>query len=322
VTPGAPRRARRAGMAVAGLVSVPLALGLLYLGFLGWRATVQPDPGSRRGELAEARVVDRYGFAESTIEQIALRSSTGIEFEIALRIPHTPLPGRPLVILIAGNETGHKAATLIRDPRGVAIAALSYPFREIPYRDFWPMLKALPNIQQGIHDTPAAVLLAIDYLAKRADLAPERIELAGVSFGAYLAAVPAALDERVSRLWLIHGSADPERVIRFGLEDRLPTPAFAGPLAKYLAHIAGAGFLAPELWLEKLADLPLVIINAEDDESLPRSAVLELHRRAPEGTPILWTPGDHVHPKRPEIMALLSRMIRQRIETSVGETGA
>jgi hypothetical protein len=318
------------GRALAGrlfLTALLACLGLLlalsaYAAMLWFTAARVPDIPLRRGELATATLIERYAHQDGHIEQIALRSSSGIAFEIALRIPDQPLPGRPLVVLLAGNETGHRAATMIRDPGGIAVAALSYPFREIPYREFWSMLRALPDIQRGILDTPSAVLLALDYLAGRDDLAPAHIELAGVSFGAYLAPAAAAFAPQLDRLWLIHGSVDPRAVLHFGLAERLPWPTLAGPLAGYLAQVAGAAHLAPEHWLGRLGALPLVAVSARADESLPAAAVRALHAQLPPGTPVLWTPGDHVHPKRPEIMDLLSRMLRERIEAALVESRA
>ena len=299
----------------AGAFALLLALlgAGAFLAYLLAVAAPEPDYQDRRGRLASAEVLASYPFENSRIEELRLTSSSGVRFEIALRIPDEPLPGRPLVLLLAGNETGRKAATLIRKPGGVAVAALSYPFAEIPYRDWLPLLAALPDIQRGILDTPAAVLLALDYLLARPDLAPEQVELAGVSFGAYLAAVPATLDARVDRLWLIHGSGEPAEVIEYGLEGRLPTPWLRRAVGGYLARIAGAEHLSPERWVSRYAPRPLVVINADADESIPARAIAALHDAVPGGTEILWTPGDHVHPKRPEIMDLLSAMIRERV---------
>lgn len=301
-----------------------LALLVLFLGagvFLAYLLAVaapEPDYRARRGELASAVELASYPFEDGHIEELELTSSSGVSFQVALRIPDDPLPGRPLVLLLAGNETGRKAATLIRDPGGVAVAALSYPFAEIPYRDWLPLLQALPDIQRGILDTPAAVLLALDYLLARPDLAPEQVELAGVSFGAYLAAVPATLDPRVDRLWLIHGSGTPAEVIEYGLEGRLPTPWLRRAAGGLLARIAGAAHLSPEHWVRRYGPRPLVVINADADESIPEQAIAAFHDALPRGTEVLWTPGDHVHPKRPEIMDRLSAMIRMRVHAAAG----
>lgn len=302
---------------VAALLLLPLLAAAIYLGYLAAVAAPEPDYEQRQGALASVETLASYPFKDSLIEELRLHGTSGLSFQLALRIPDRPLPGRPLVLLLAGNETGHRAATLIRDPGGVAIAALSYPFAEIPYREWLPLLGALPAVQRGILDTPSAVLLALDYLLARPELAPERVELAGVSFGAYLAAVPATLDRRVDRLWLIHGSADPAAVISHGLEGRLPFPWLRKLVGRYLAAIAGAPHLAPEHWLPRYGERPLVVISAAADEALPPAAVRALHALVPAGTELLWTPGDHVHPKRPAIMDQLSDMIRERLHAAV-----
>lgn len=309
---------RRLALTALALLLLPLFAAGAYLGYLLAVAAPEPDYRGRQGELAAVETLASYRHEDSRIEELRLRATSGLSFQVALRIPDRPLPGRPLILLLAGNETGHRAATLIRDPGGVAIAALSYPFAEIPYRDWLPLLAALPDIQRGILDTPSAVLLALDYLLQRPDLEPARVELVGVSFGAYLSAVPAALDDRVDRLWLIHGSAAPADVISYGLQGRLPTAWLRDTVGSLLASIAGAAHLAPEHWLPRYARRPLVVISAAGDESLPRSAVRALHALVPEKTEVLWTPGDHVHPKRPDIMERLSTLIRERVYGAVG----
>jgi pimeloyl-ACP methyl ester carboxylesterase len=307
------RPLRRIATLAAVVVALSVLPVLLYGGYLLAIAASEPDYDGRKGELVEVQLRASHELDDSRIEELRLRSSSGVTFDIALRIPHDPLPGRPLIVLLAGNETGHQAATLIRDPAGATVAALSYPFEEIPYRDWLPLLRALPDIQRGILDTPSAVLLALDYLLGREDLALRHVELVGVSFGAYLVAVPAALDPRVDRLWLVHGSGAPAEVIAYGLEGRLPLDALCDPLGRFLAAIAGAAHLTPERWVQRVPPRPLVVINAADDESLPATAVRRLHEALPAGTEVLWTPGDHVHPKRPEIMDRLSDMIRERV---------
>ena len=94
--------------------------------------------------------------------------------------------------MMGGQETGRAAVRVIPDTRGVTVAAISYPFGTVPHRQILGLALALPRIQQGIFDTPAGVLLALDYLlGDSSGLNPGRVELAGISFGAYLAAIPA-----------------------------------------------------------------------------------------------------------------------------------
>jgi hypothetical protein len=312
----------RSALVAGALLLVGLALSLAWLLLPVWP---QPDFLARKGELVAAEVNSESRLADGRLFEISLRSSSGLAVELALRVPDTTLPGRPLVVLLGGQETGRAAAELVPDPRGVIIAALSYPFGTVPYRDGLKLACALGRIQRGILDTPPAVLLALDYLLGRPDLAPGRVELAGISFGAYLAAVPAALDRRIERLWLIHGSGDPAAVLEAGLRKRIPSPPLRAASAWLLATAAAAHHLSPELWVARVAPRPVVVVNATADSALPARAVATLHQALVPPYEILWTPGDHVHPKRPETIRAITDLLFQRIEAGGGNravTGA
>ncbi len=308
---------------LAGLLIVA-ALGcvLLIAGWLLLPVVPEPDFDARKGHLLEARETGEWRVPGGRILEIRLVSSSGLEVELALRVPEEPLPGRPLLIMLSGQETGRKAVEVIPDPRGVAVAALSYPFGTIPHRDGLALLFALPRIQHGILDTPPAVMLAADYLLARPDLRPGHVELAGISFGAYLAAIPAALDPRIERLWLIHGSGNPEGVIAAGLRKRIPNEALRHGVAWLLATAASAHHLSPENWVARVAPRPLIVVNATEDHSLPRDAVTRLHAALKQPFEVLWSPGDHVHPKRPETIAYITDLLFNRISAPVDASAA
>jgi len=206
---------------VLGALVLLLCAGAAYL--LAQVATA-PDVQARKGELAAVEHLGTRRLSDSTLYDLRLHSTAGYAIGLALRVPDEHLPGRPLAVMLVGGETGEAAATLLPEAGGVTVAALGYPFEEIPYRNIFAFAAALPNVQGGILDTPSAVLLALDYLLARQDLAPERTELVGVSFGAFLVAVPGALDPRVDRVWLMHGSADVATVLEHRLEGRMGWP--------------------------------------------------------------------------------------------------
>ena len=304
-------RLTRFALGAAALVLAALLLALLWL--LA-PVVAQPDFLARKGQLIAAEVTSESPQPDGRLFEVNLRSSSGLEVEIALRVPEDPLPHRPLLVLLGGQETGRAAAEIIPATHGVVVAALSYPFGTVPHRDGLQLALALGRIQRGILDTPPAVLLALDYLLARPDLAPERVELAGISFGAYLAAVPAALDQRIERVWLIHGSGDPAAVLEAGLRKRIPLQPLRQGVASLLAAAASAHHLSPELWVARIAPRPLVVVNAAEDTALPQEAVQVLHRALVPPYEVLWTPGDHVHPKRPETIHAITRLLFERIE--------
>ncbi len=300
------RLVTRIGAALVLLVLLLLAVLLLPV-------LPQPDFLAAQGELSEVRVTGDFQLEDSRILEISLTSTTGLSVDLALRIPDEPLADRPLLVMIAGQETGRKAVELLPDTRGVAVAALGYPFGVIPHRDGLAMARALPRIQRGILDTPAGVMLALDHLVAREDLAPGRVELAGISFGAFLAAIPTVLDPRIERLWLIHGSGEPRQVIESGLRERIPLAPVRHAVAWLLATAAGAQHLTPELWVGQVSPRPLIVVSALEDSALPPGPVDVLHRAVLPPAEILWSPGDHVHPKRPEIVDFITELMFVRM---------
>lgn len=282
----------------------------------------EPDFESRKGEVVRAREMGQRPVPGGRIAEVRLTSSSGLEVDLALRLPDSPLPGRPLLIMLGGQETGRQAVELLPDTRGVTVAALSYPFGTIPHRDGLSLALALPRIQRGIRDTPAAAMLATDYLLARPDLDPGRVELAGISFGAYLAAVPAVLDPRIERLWLIHGSADPAGVIEAGLRERIPLDIVRKGVAWLLATAASAHHLSPEHWVARVPPRPLIVVNAADDSALTERAVRQLHGALRSPSEVLWSPGDHVHPKRPATIDYITELLFRRISLRSGATAA
>jgi len=304
---------RRLTRFALGAVVLVLGGALLVLIWLLAPVVSQPDFLARKGELVASEVTSESPLPDGRLFEVSLLSSSGLEVELALRVPDHPLPHRPLLVLLGGQETGRAAAEIIPVTHGVVVAALSYPFGTVPHRDGLQLALALSRIQRGILDTPPAVLLALDYLLARPDLAPERVELAGISFGAYLAAVPAALDQRVERVWLIHGSGDPAAVLESGLRKRIPSGTLRHGVASLLAAAASAHHLSPEQWVARVAPRPLVVVNATDDTALPPAAVRALHQALVPPYEVLWTPGDHVHPKRPETIQAITRLLFERM---------
>ncbi len=296
---------------LAGLL-VALSLWCVVLFVAG--ASAPEDHLGRKGNLVLVEQLNEYRLDSSRVREFRLHSDTGLAVEIAVRYPDQPLEARPLLLMMGGQETGRAAVDVIPDTHGVALAAISYPFGVVPHREALGMLLSLRRIQNGIFDTPAATLLALDYLVSPASgLSPGSVELAGISFGAYLASVPAALDQRVERLWLIHGSAAVPDVLEHGLRKRIGWEALRRPIAGYLATVAGADRLGPERWVHRVAPRPLVLVHARADRNVPPAATRALRDLARGPVEVLWTPGEHVHPKRPAVIAAITELMFSRI---------
>ena len=88
-------------------------------------------------------------------------------------------------------------------------------------------------------------------------------------------------------------------------------------MASYLATVVGAGHMSPEDWLGRLNSRPLVLVHASEDDDLPPVAITALHDAAAGGpVEVLWTPGKHVHPKRPAVIQAISDLMFTRIASA------
>lgn len=288
-------------------------LCLVALGAFAW---LTRDPTARilarHGRLVETRESPASGTAGLLDQEVRLISTSGLAVDLGLRWRAGSGAGqRPAVLLMGGQRTGRGAARLVEDPRDALVVALSYPTEVRRIRGLDDFLA----VRQAILDTPAAVMLAMDYLASRPDVDPARVELVGVSLGAIFACVSGALDERFRRVWAIHGGGDLQLLFESALAGDLPF-APARRLAAWLVRLAGHGFtLAPEAWAGRVAPRPFVMVNAESDQRIPRASVELLFESAGEPKELLWLSGQHVSPRQEELVRELCGLVLERMRT-------
>jgi dienelactone hydrolase len=215
--------------------------------------------------------------------------------------------------MLVGKGTGREAVRLIEDTRGIVLAGVDYPYDGDPKPKGLDLLRHLPAMQKALIDTPPAVLLAIDYLAKQPYVDPERIELVGVSLGAFVASVPGALEPRIRRVWLIHGAGEPSRVLAHGLRNYVPFTPARRALGHLLGVVTCSHHLGPELWVGRISPRPVIVINAPDDDALPASSIEALHRALGDPHEIVWMPGGHVLPHRADLVEAIANRVFERI---------
>ena len=285
------------------------------------------DPTSRfldrRSHLVHATVNRVEVIGDHLVESVRLRAASGLEVNLLIKRP-LPVAGgdgpaprvrRPAVLLLGGYVTGRDAVRLIPESRGAVVAAMNYPYHGERRLSGLQILFQVPAIRRAVLDTPPAVMLAVDYLSSLTDVDPTRIEGVGVSLGAPFMVIAGALDQRLGRVWSIHGSggsygplaANLRRSVRFA-----PARAAVAGLGSLL--ISGPR-LAPERWVGRIAPRPFVMLNARDDEQMPRPFVRRLYESARQPKQIIWVPGGHVRAK-PEIVRPLVDTVLARIVAS------
>ena len=306
---------------------IAAALGLVAA-FLGGLAIVfllrdpRPRIEHRRSVLVAATATPAEStFAGHTVTYVSLAAESGLEFPLAVKEPlGAPgdcggRPDRPAVILLGGHRTGERAVHLVDDTRGTVVAALGYPF-EGNHRVKGPAIVGeVPAIRRAVFDTPAALMLAVDYLTKLPCVDTTRIEAVGVSLGAPFVIVAGAMDPRISRVWAVHGAGGIYAPLEFNLRRQLGSRVASVPLASLGAVLLAGERLAPERWAPSIAPRPIIIVNALDDERIPRHSVERLYRSAREPKEMIWMPGAHVRSEaeavRPLIDLVLTRILSE-----------
>jgi dienelactone hydrolase len=260
-----------------------------------------------------AELLDGY-----RVQTVRLTASSGLRVDLSLKRPAADAIGtRPLVVLLGGHRTGRDAVALIGDTRGTVVAALSYPYRGDPALKGLAIVRHVPAIRDAVLDTPPALMLALDYLVAQPDIDPARVDAVGVSLGAPFVCIAGALDPRIARVWSIHGSGDSYAPLEMNMRRNIRF-APARVLVAGLADLLVSGpRLAPDRWVARISPRPFVMINATEDERMPRPSVETLYASARQPKEIIWLSGRHVRPQ-PEVVRQLVELVLDRVAASPG----
>jgi len=132
-----------------------------------------------------------------------------------------------------------------------------------------------------------------------------RVEPIGVSLGAPFMTIAGALDERLSRVWVLHGSGGSYVPLEANMKRNIPIAPVRALAAGIANVIINGPNLDPVHWVDRIAPRPFMMVNASDDERLPRRAVDALYASAREPKEIVWMSGRHVHSDRETIQRLV-----------------
>jgi dienelactone hydrolase len=303
--------------AVLGLLVLGLASGAWWLASLArpqHHEFIERRNTTFSVTLEEARV-EAGGFLS---QGVTLDTASGMRINARVLRPVSQDRPLPAVVLLGGHRTGRDAVKLVGDPGPAVIVALDYPYHARPFRSAASFFRAVGDIQQALLDTPPAASLVLDWLASEPWADTRRAELVGVSFGVPFVAVAGALDERFTRVWMIHGGAGNRGWIRHNLRERIPQD-WLRPLASSLVHLLVLGnSFHTEDWAARIAPRPVVIIGARDDKRLPEHKVVYLYQAAGQPKELIWTEGGHIDPRRPDLVQALLDIVRARIGAEAG----
>ncbi len=210
----------------------------------------------------------------------------------------------PVAVGLGGYESGRAAIRWLGDTRGVLVATLAYPFAGHVRPSPLTFVREIPLIRAAMLDTPPAVMIALDYLLQRTDVDTSRVEAVGVSLGAPFMCIAAALDQRFTRAWAVHGSGGSYAPLEMNMRRTIRFAPIRLPAAVIATVIIAGPRLDPARWVGRIAPRPFVMVNAEGDQQMPRAAVEVLFQAAREPKELRWIPGTHVRPNPAVIQAL------------------
>lgn len=271
----------------------------------------------RRGALARVEAQPEVIEDGFVLRQLRVVGTTGLAVDLMVKRAVEDSGRRlPLVLILGGHHTGRRAARLVGDTRGTLVAAMSYPFTGDPRPDAVTFLRDIPKIRRAFLDTPPAAQLALDHLITLPEADPTRVELVGVSLGAPFVTIAGALDPRFTRVWAVHGSGGSFAPLEMNMRRTIgfaPLRWLAAGIANVL--IAGPR-LAPERWAPGIAPRPFVMVNASDDERMPREKVDLLYAAAREPKEIVWMPGGHVRSTAEKIRPLVELVLKRVVDNA------
>jgi pimeloyl-ACP methyl ester carboxylesterase len=270
----------------------------------------------RKGLLQSIDIESEWQDGDSIFRRVTLHSSSGLKVKMTTRNPQKPTAqGHPLVLILGGIRTGRDAVHQVSQQQSINLAAISYPYYDTWAREGMKRID-VRQYQQTAADTVPAVLLSLDYLLAQESVDKQQVELVGVSLGAFFISIPAALDRRVTRTWLVHGAGEPEKVMEHKLKGRIKVDWLRRLVAWASARLIAVETLRPENWLWRISPRKLVFINAKDDEAMPLTSVLAMHRSASQPYEVIWTEGQHITTGRTETVQGLVNLIMQRVQTT------
>jgi dienelactone hydrolase len=299
-----------------------VAAGALLLGSAAGIARLLKDPMphfvARRSQLA---TVDETGVSVEggyQLTPVRLTATSGLTIDLMVRraVADSAATRLPLAVILGGHYTGRQAARMLGETRGVLVAALSYPYEGSPRPDALTFLRDIPRIRQAFLDTPPAIMLALDYLLRRTDVDTTRVEAIGVSLGAPFVCIAGSLDERVTRVWALHGSGGSYTPLQANMKKAIPFAPLRAVAAGVANVIIDGPRLDPVRWVPRISPRPFIMVNASGDERLPRSAIDALYASAREPKELLWMTGLHVHADRETIERLVA-IVMSRVRSGV-----
>ncbi len=294
------------------LIGVAISIGAAVAAFLIWAAWYgSADYTARllaeRSAIVkiEERTVSDSGGRRVVAFKLLDRSGRVTTGE--LRLPAGARGPMPALLILAGHDTGSKAAGLIHVQEPAVICAMDYPSYPRWKVGVLRAPRVLSQLDSRAMSSVGMSFAVLDYLCSRPEVDTSRVVVLGASFGVPFAVIAAALDSRPKGLVLLYGAGDLERIIDWNLRGDIRS----GILRWLASRILGAltSPFEPSAYIGRVSPRPLLMVNGRNDEKMPPPCVELLYRRAGEPKEIVWIGSSHVEPSETGLIDSLTAIV-------------
>lgn len=265
-----------------------------------------------KGKLIEAKVTP-FG-SDSIFERnwLDLRSDGGLRVECGLLRParEGAIRRYPVVILMGGKATGKHAIDYALDIRDVIIVAPDYPYTPKEYYTPAQFMADIPEMRRAALGMVPSVLLLTDYLWQRPDVDTTKLILLGYSFGAPFVSCIVAHDRRAAAVAMVFGGGDFYGIIRHNVR------RYKGPVVTEFVSLIGTALLRPlepMRYVDRIAPIPLIMINGSEDTQVPPKYAKMLFEKARQPKRIVWLEARHVNPKNVQLTKLIVATLKTEL---------
>lgn len=301
------------------LTGLFLLLILIILAYVYVPVILDPakDYLERKGTI-ESSIINKQWLAQDSLySEITVNSNSGLRVKLLVRRPaQQQLKPLPVALLLGGIETGHKGCELIPRIKQVICASLSYPGYTPKRYAGVKFYYRIHDLQRAVKETPPAIGLATDYLMQQNYTDKAHLEYIGVSLGAFFISVPAVMDPRIARVWIVQGGAKPITIIKHNFLKHVDSERLGSVFSHLIGYAIGVQHIDPLKWVGKISPRKVIFVNSEHDEALPLSTVKALHQAALQPKEVIWAKGAHVTSSRKDVIAQLSDIVLSRIATN------
>ena len=287
--------------------SVLACLLILYVSFKDYSHYFRSARGTRTS-------VSIQPYARDALTQkswLTIHSTGGFNVQAGVLAPLDSSKRYPAVILLGGKATGKYAVDYALNINQLVICALDYPYEPRESYTFWTILWDVPRVRRALLEMVPSAILAADYLFTRPDVDTTRLVILGYSFGAPFVPAIAAHDRRAAAAIMVYGGGQLTSLIRHNV-----ARYESAWLSEFVGRVGGALLhpLEPMSYAEKISPIPLVMINGEQDEQIPRNNTELFFNTAREPKKLVWLKSRHVRPENEELTRQIIGVLKEELK--------